>query len=333
MSGSTSLSGGAYAYGYGRVGVLQQKMIFKEDIDRLVGAHTDAELRQILSEIHFTSVAMPVDELMHLVPALERWLKKQMSTLVPQGQDVVFDILWLREDLPIIAHMLKKYHGYTSGLTALSEESVTAYDYQKIYQQIFEPGHRELPEDIAHFLEEIKARKNIKPEEIDHETAVFIARKQRELADASGSALIKRYVQHLIDLQNIRTARRMRPGEETDGHFLPGGEIDPRRITTNAREIAMLIHNSSLPNVVADQMNDQDSSLILERSLSKGLAHDVAEMRSITLGLEPIFAYAIMALSQILMIRSVLIGKAAGLTAAEISEMLPPIFSTSIQNA
>lgn len=334
MSQHSSGIGHEFAYGYGRVGVLQQQLLEKSDIDRLLGSHSEAELRQILHEIKFTSSVMPLDDLNDFVPAMERWLREQCRKMAPEGRQDVFDILWLREDLPVLAHLLKEYHGQTSGLTTQSGKSVTAYDFRLLRAQIFESGHRELPEDIAHFIEEIKMRKNIKPEQIDHEVAAFIARKQLELAEASGSRLIKRYVQHGIDLQNIRTARRMRPGEDPEDKFLPGGEIEPRRITTNAREIAMLIHSSTLPTSLADNMREgEDSSLVLERSLNKGLAHDVAEMRGVPLSVEPIFAYAVMALSQILMVRTILIGKAAGLTAEEISHMLPPIFSTSFQNA
>lgn len=333
MSTSASMTG-TFAYGYGRMGVLQQQLIDKSDVDRLIGAHTDAELRQVLTEVKFTSSVMPLDSLHDFVPAMEQWLRKQLIDMSSEDSADVFNILFLREDLPVIAHMLKEFHKQTSGLTSLSSKSVTAYPIDQLRMAIFESGHRELPEDLARFIEEIKADKKIKPEQIDYRVAVFIAQKQLELAKKSGSRLIERYVRHLIDLQNIRTARRMRPGEDPSGHFLPGGEIDPNRITTNPREIAMLIHNSTLPNTLADSMRDEgDTSLALERALNKALAHDVAEMRSIPLSIEPIFAYGIMAMSQILLGRTILIGKSAGLTSEEIAQMLPPVFSTSIQNA
>lgn len=333
MSTVSSGIGHAYAYGFGRVGVLQQQLLDKSDVDRLLGAHSDTELRQILHEIRFTSAVMPVDDLHELVPALERWLRAQCIDMASHDAGI-FDILWLRDDLPIIAHLLKEYHGQTSGLTSVGDRSVTAYDYDRVRTQIFEPGHRELPENVAHFLEEMKSRTGISPEQIDHEVALFVAQTQLDLARRSGSALIVRYVRHLIDLQNIRTARRLPSGSDPMDTLLPGGEIDPRRITTDARDIAMLIHASTLPASLADTMQrGEDTSLHLERALNKGLAHDVAEMRGIPLSIEPIFAYAVMALSQILMIRTIIIGKSAHLSPAEIADMLPPIFSTSFQNA
>lgn len=333
MSTMTASAGSDFAYGYGRVGVLQQQLLHKTDIDRLLGAHTDAELHQVLGDTPFTAVVMPMDALDGFAVAMESWLKRELVKLAPDGKADVFEILWLREDQPIIAHLLKEYHGQTSGLTSPEKTSVTSYPYEMLHAQVFESGHRELPEDIAHFIEEMKARKNIRPDEIDHEVAVFIAAKQLILAQSSGSRLILQYVKHTIDLQNIRTARRVRPGTDTKDLFIAGGEIDPRRITTNAREIAMLIHSSTLPSAIAEGVTGEDSALVLERSLNKGLAHDIAQMRSVPLSVEPIFAYGVMAISQILMVRTILIGKAAGMTAEEISTMLPPVFSTSIQES
>lgn len=333
MSETASTSGTDFAYGYGRVGVLQQQLLHKADIDRLLGAHTDAELHHILSDVPFTSVVMPLEDLSTFTIAMEQWLKRELAKLAPEGKGELFEILWLREDLPIVAHLLKEYHGHTSGLTSPDHTSVTSYPFDMLRAQVFESGHRELPEDIAQFIEKMKAHKNFHPEQIDHEVAVFIASKQLELAKASGSKLVVRYVQHTIDLQNIRTARRIRPGTDTKDLFIPGGEIDPRRLTTSPREIALLIHSSTLPSAIAEGVTEENSSLILERSLNKGLAHDIAQMRSIPLSVEPIFAYGVMALSQILLVRTLLIAKAAGMTAAEISNMLPPVYSTSIQES
>lgn len=334
MQIDTSMTGSEYAYGYGRLGVLQQRLLEKSDIDRLLGAHGEAELLNVLQDIKFTAPVCPLEDLKDFLPAMELWLRTQLEHLSPPDKHEVFHILWLREDQPVMSHMLKQFHGHVSGLTELPENSVTAYDTAHMKREIFENDRGALPEDAAHFVEEIKAKKNIKPQEIDHAVSLFIAEKQTQLAKDSGSLLIQRYVRHLIDLQNIRTARRLRPGEDTSDKFLPGGEIDPRRLSTNAREIALLIHSSTLPSSLADGMKEgDDAALILERSLNKGLAHDIAEMRSLPLSVEPIFAYGVIALSQILMVRTVLIGKHAGLTGEEVAQMLPPIFSTAYQNS
>lgn len=322
-----------FAYGYGRVGVLQQQLLNKSDVDRMVGAHGDKELRHVLSDVALTARVMPQDNLSRVVPALEYWLKDEVRRMSPPESREVFDIIWMREDVPVIALLLKQYHGFAPK-TEDTDLGVTAYDHQAL-RKLVENGERgSLPEDLAHFVEEIKQERDIKAQDIDHKVAVFIARKQMELAEQSGSKLIKQYVAHQIDLQNIRTARRLNPGEDGEDHFLPGGEIDTMRLTGDPRSLALLIHSSSLPNVLADSViNEKNSALALERALNLALAHDIAAMRAIPLGIEAIFAFAVMALSQTLMLRTILIGKAAQLTGGEISQMLPPIFSTAIENA
>lgn len=322
-----------FAYGYGRVGVLQQQLLAKSDVDRMVGAHGDKELRHVLSDVAFTGRVMPQDDLNGVIPALESWLKDEVRRMSPPESRVIFDIIWLREDVPVIALLLKQYHGFAPKSDD-PVSGVTAYDHAALRTLVWEGERGPLPEDLAHFVEETKHEQGIKAQDIDHKVAVFVARKQTELAARSGSALIRQYVAHQIDLQNIRTSRRLVPGEDGTHHFLPGGEIDTQRLTGDPRSLALLIHSSSLPNVLADSViNEKNSALALERALNLALAHDVAAMRGIPLGIEAIFAFAVMALSQTLMLRTVLIGKAAQLTGGEISQMLPPIFSTAIENA
>jgi len=321
-----------FAYGYGRVGVLQQQLLNKSHVDRMVGAHGDKELRGVLSDVPFTARVMPQDDLSRVVPSLELWLKDEVRRMSPPESRDIFDIIWLREDIPVIALLLKQHHGFAPKTTD-DGAGATAYDRSAL-RALVEKGERgPLPEDLAHFVEEMKQDKTLKAQEIDHAVAVFVARKQTELAEASGSKLIRQYVAHLIDLQNIRTSRRLVPGEDGSRHFLPGGEIDTQRLTGDPRSLALLIHASSLPNVLADSVaNEKNTALALERALNLALAHDVAAMRGIPLGIEAIFAFAVMALSQTLMLRTVLIGKGAQLTGEEISKMLPPIFSTAIEN-
>jgi len=335
MSNPASLSGSNFAYAYGRIGVLQQKLINQGNIDRLVGAHTMVQLRQILSEVPFTAPVMPQDSLGDVPFAMERWLKKELTDLVPDDKKPIFNILWLREDQSIIAHFLKEYFGYTSGLTSVEKKSVTAYGIEELENLILrgDAGTIDDPE-LIEFIATMKKDKTLTPSRIDHDVGVFIAAKQIQSAKLSGSTLILRYVRHLIDLQNIRTLRRLPEGQSGKGLFIPDGEINTTALTERPKDIAELIRASTLPSKLVDSMrHGDDSTLMIERSLHQGLAHDIAEMRSIPLSMEAIFAYATMAQSQIFMVRSILIGKDVGLNAQDISRLLPPVYSTSVQNA
>lgn len=335
MSHSASLSGSNFAYAYGRIGVLQQKLINQGNIDRLVGAHNVMQLRQILAEIPFTAPVMPQDSISDVPFALEGWLKKELTDLVPDDKKPIFNILWLREDQSIIAHYLKEYFRYTSGLTSVEKRTVTAYGIEQLEALILRDDTSVIDDpELIEFIAVMKKDKTLTPSRIDHDVGEFIAARQIKYAKLSGSPLILRYVRHLIDLQNIRTLRRLPEGQSGEGLFLPDGEIDTRALTERPKDIAELIRSSTLPSKLVDSMrHGDDSTLMIERSLHQGLAHDIAEMRSMPLSMEAIFAYATMAQSQIFMVRSILIGKDVGLSAQDISRLLPPVYSTSVQNA
>lgn len=337
MSGLSTPFAQEYAYGFGRIGVLQQHLLSEADMNRLLGAHSDKELTQILTEIKFTAPVMPLNSVHDLVPAMERWLRKEVEAMAPEGKKEVFHILWLREDIPTIAFFLKKYHHLTSELSIEPKEAVTSYDLSLLRSFILEEKQEmagNLPKDFVAFIKRMQTLSHPTPQEIDTEVARFVAQKQLQLAQKSGSTLIRRYVSHLIDLQNLRTAQRLGKEENGRKHFVEGGEIDPDLLARNIDDLGLLLQRSSLPDSVLDRADtEENSSLALERGLNRGLAHDIAEMRGIPLSIEPVFAFAIIALSHILLIRTILIGKAAHLSAQEIGTMLPPFFSTSFANA
>lgn len=279
---------------------------------------------------------MPLDDLKELVPSMERWLKEEVEKMSPPDKRDVFNILWLREDMPVLAYYLKKYHGQSSPISKDPPAAVTMYDIRQVKALILEGknDHQTLPNDLVRFIEKIKSRTNISPQEIDSEVAQFVAQTQMRIARRSGSRLIKRYASHLIDLQNIRTSRRLSSDQMARFHFVEGGEIDIDLLTQDIDKMSVLIRQSSLPDSVLKSIGSGDeSAVVLERGLNRGLAHDIAEMRSIPLSIEPIFAFAVIALSHILLIRTILIGKAAKLSGQDISTMLPPFFSTSFANA
>lgn len=335
MSNAASLTGSNFAYAYGRIGVLQQKLIHQGNIDRLVGAHNEAQLRQVLGEIPFTSQAMPQELLSDVPFVMERLLKKELTDLVPEDKAPIFNILWLREDQSIIAHFLKQHLGHTSGLTSVQRKAVTAYGIEQLEHLILRDNAEFIDDtDLIEFIRSITKQRTITPSRIDHDVGVFIAAKQLQHARLSNSPLILRYVRHLIDLQNIRTLRRLPKGQSGEGLFIPDGEISIKALIDHPNDLAELIRASTLPSKLVDSMHrGEDSSIVMERSLHQGLAHDIAEMRSIPLSIESIFAYATMAQSQIFMVRSILIGKDAGLTGQDINMLLPPVYSTSVQNA
>ena len=160
--------------------------------------------------------------------------------------------------------------------------------------------------------------------------AQYVVNRQIELARESGSRAIQMYVAHHIDLQNLRTARRLGRDENPVDPLLQGGEISVNRISLDPERLAELVYSSSLPTTLADSIKSaEDSSVILERGLAKAIAHDIAVMRNNVLTIDPIFAFVTIALSQMRLLRTILIGKSVGMDPEEIRRLLPPFLSAS----
>jgi vacuolar-type H+-ATPase subunit C/Vma6 len=332
MSGAPSTSGQNYAYGYGRIGVLQQYLLNQGDIDRLIGAHSERELFRILSELNFTKGIEPTNDPREIIKRMELWLMKEVAAMSGSGiGENVFDILWLRNDAALLSYLLKQYHGLTSDISSEPEVGATAYDVDAL-KLLVKHGHAELglTNQLVSFVRDIKDRKQATPQEIDDAVAQFVATEQVRLATSSGSEHIIRYVAHHIDLQNIRTARRLRKGDNPEDHLLKGGRIPAQDISPDPQQLAILIRSSHLPSELADYLADtEEASLALERGLARAIAHDIALMRNEVLTIEPLFAFAAIAQSQLKVLRTIIIGKVTGLTAEELAGLLPPFLSTS----
>lgn len=332
MIGSATRAGNDFSYAAGRVGALQQRLLTASDVDRMLGARTDRELRQIFDELKFTNVVtQDMESPDELVGRMETWLHRELENMLPETHKPILGILWLKEDAPLIASLLKKHFRLTKSDEAAESRSPSSYDPALLRDLILRgKSHHALPDHLSRFVQRQKAKQNVTAASIDASVARYVARTQTELAKASGSVQLQLYVKHQIDLQNIRIARRLKDNDDPSKIFLPGGEVKPELLLSDRRKIAAALRGTSLHFSFTEAFETaDDSSIAVERSLVKALAHDIAQMRANILGVEAAFAYAIIALSQLRIVRTILIGKRAGLSAAEIGEMLPPFLSTS----
>jgi len=94
--------------------------------------------------------------------------------------------------------------------------------------------------------------------------------------------------------------------------------------------VRAFIDRSSLSFTLTEDLLDlTDDPGALERELAKVLASDIAHMWNIPLSIEPVFAFAALALSHLRLLRVLLMGKRNGLSPQEIKKLLPPFVSAS----
>lgn len=331
MLSTSPILGQQFAYGFGRIGVLQQHFLSQGDIDRLLGAHDDQQLLQIVGELDLAHGIEPTTDPRELTVRMERHFQAEVRAMAGADHREIFDILWLPNDGALLAYLLKKHYGLTSAISVEPLAGSYAYPPQAL-QSLIETGKTsaDLPRSLTEFVLRMRARFGATPQVIDDSVSQYVIEEQLRLAKKSGSRLILRYIQHQIDLKNIRTARRLRPEDDPKTHLMVGGRIPVADLSADPKKLASLIQSSHLPSELADSLGDSDeASVALERGLARAMARDISAMRERVLSMEAVFAFAIIMQSQIRVLRTIAIGKSMKLKAEEITQLLPPFFSAS----
>lgn len=329
MFASSATSGQLYAYGHGRVGVLQEYLLTQGDVDRMVTARDTTDLARIIAELKISTQVEYISNPHRFINNIEKWLRHELRSMVSEEEAQIFDILWMKDDAALLAYLLKKHLGLTSDISTEPHVGATAYDPEDLKALVQGIDVPSAPRELRTFIGTIRGNHALSPQSIDTRVAQYIVDVQLTLA-RKASANILLYVAHHIDLQNIRTARRLRKDERPEDHLVRGGEIDVSRFSLDRAKLASVVRGSSLGSVLADSIQSaEDSSIILERGLAKAIAFDIARMRSNALTIDPIFAFGAITQSQLKLLRTILIGKSAHLTAEELKKLLPPFLSTS----
>jgi len=327
MSHISSLIGQHFAYASGRTGVLQQILLTESDKDRLLGAQNLDATEQILTELTITNaIDQGLRKADDILFALGLWTRNEVEQMTPENKRPTFHILWIEEYSPLLSYLLKKHAGLTSPASREPQSRIPAHEALELKKLIEEDEAGQLPRALISFVREMKERKDVTPESIDAAVAQYIADRQIQLARKSGSKEILLYVSHKIDLNNIRTALRKAPSSA----FLTGGTLHLEKAEGNTEAIAKAIDISDLPFTLGQAIRkNSDDPNALEMALSQVIAHDIAHMWNIPLSIEPVFAFAALAQSQLALLRALIIGKRANLDPQTIKKMLPPFLSAS----
>lgn len=317
----------AFAFAHGRIGVLQQLMLGRSDVDRLLGSHDLSEAEKILTELKLTAhIFQGLSREEEILDAVALWVKDEVEHMAPEEKQEIFRILWLENDAPFLAYLIKKQRGLTSAISREPQSGINAFDPAKLRALVAEGDAGTLPPKLVSAVQNTLQEETIAAADIDTRVAQYIASEQLALAKRSKSMGIRLFVQHSIDLCNIRTALRTMESEPKERlrFLLTGGTIKPQDLTGNRASIAHAVEQEDLGYGVAETIRKSADGSALERALSDVLAGDIALLWNVPLSVEPLFAFAALTLSQLKLLRVLLIGKRSGLTPQEIKKILPP---------
>lgn len=306
MSPLSLMTGSSYAYGYGRVGVLQEELLTTSDIDRLVGAPSIADVRTVLSELAFTRDVPADTPLSSMQLALEQGIAKEIRDMVTPEEWEGFAALFLQNDRAVMASVLKKAAGLMDRDATVS--GLTVYGEDRIEACVFEDQWSGLPEEAVRFLGSMKRKNDQSPREIDAAVARFIEQDRLARIATLRSEKIDLYYKYYRDAQNIQMGGRL---EDVDGvlnMLVPAGTIPLQRVLTRA----------------------QTEGEHLLQSLQRSMARVIGDMRLMAVSKESVFAYGLIALSQASLVRAIVLGKDVGLSPEDIRDLLPRMYATSL---
>ncbi|PIR48328.1 hypothetical protein COU80_05150 [Candidatus Peregrinibacteria bacterium CG10_big_fil_rev_8_21_14_0_10_55_24] len=328
-----SLIGQHFAFAHGRMGVLRHMLLTQADVDRLLGAHSLKETENILTELKLTDIIdQGISDGHSMLEAIGAWMRREVEVMSHPIHRVIFHILWLQEDAPLLALLLKQHHNLTRERTEEPTIGISAYDPVALQTLVHKGVSGTLPSHLVAFVEQVKAFDQPSPRTVDTAIANYIANLQLRLARASGSFAIRRFVTHQIDLMNIRTALRLRDEDRKASlpYLLAGGTVSRTGLAGNEKEIATAIARSPMGfSLPADSSETFADPIAFEQAAAHIMAADISAMWNVPLSIEPLFAFAAMTLSHLRLVRTILIAKANAIGPQEIKRMLPPFISAT----
>jgi len=321
FSSSTSPEDSIFATG--KLGVLQLSLLSQADIDRLLGAHDSTEVDQILTELKLTdAIDQSLSKGPEIVNALGEWVQSETRKMTATSKHPVFSILWFTNDAPYISYALKKHHGLTSEFAREPICNWSAYSPSAYQAQIKEEVDSGIPVYLAQFIHSMANATNETSQRIDAEVSQFFATQKLSFAKVSGSVLIEKYVIDLINLENIRSSLRKFDTDTRNRAFLKGGSIPFSTFEKESEDIAGLLSFCSFPAHLSEKFRKTTTPTEFESACRDIINHDIAQMWNTQFTIEPVFAFAAIALSHIAFLRSVIIAKNNYFTTEDTAESL-----------
>ena len=327
MSHISSLIGQHFAFAHGRLGTLKQLLLSQTDVDRLLGAASFRETEKILTELKLTSVVdQGISSGDDMLDAIGVWMRTEVGSMIPEKKADLLSILWCDGDAPELAYLLKKKAGLTSSISTQPVSFLSAYP-QAALAALVETGESDsVPAYIVDFVTSTENDDIESAEKIDAVVAQLFTDEKIRLAKKSGSKDLLTFVTHQIDLKNIRTALRMSSlePEKRALHLLSGGTISTAELNGSRDELVAAVERSEIGFHLPAVADLADSAVAFEQAAARVTASDIAHLWNIPLSLEPVFAFAAITVSQLRLLRAILIAKRNELAPQEIKKIQPP---------
>lgn len=314
----------SYIYSVSRVNALSQFLLSKTDIERLLVAEPGSDLQSALKETYLAPYIVGVPE-ENVTLAISNTLieaKKIVHNLAPNGD--MFRVLWVQYDI----HNLRVFAKATAlGRTfdecrpLLSDRGIYSPDY--LYSQIESGRLNSLQSDWQTAYD--KAVSVVAEGKIDVVDGIFdelYFETSKIIAKEKGDSFIKLYLENYIDLYNLKSRLRHLMNEVVSFSpaFVSGGSIGENQIETVEDVIAAFerLGGSEFWKEAVELFQKTGNFTLIDINsteyllkLAKEASYDMFTSASLVL-------YYLRCRQAAANIRSIVVGKNSGKTAADI---------------
>ncbi|MBK1809213.1 V-type ATP synthase subunit C [Clostridium sp. YIM B02505] len=317
-----------------RLRVLENRLLDKSKIDRMIDSASAADVLKILQETEYSNVAGNVSHPKEYEIILSSELRRVFHMLYEASpHKEIVDIMSIKYDFHNVKVLIKG--------KLLNKDlneiliPVGTVDLDKLKAAVGDEYYRDIPSIMGKAVE--AALDNFSKEKDPQSIDLIIDRYQYtamyEIAKELQDPFIKKYVDTLIDLSNIRTLLRVKKQKKgrdfLAGALLSGGRID--------KEKFLVLLNDSSENVYGklsytdyagvlkfgmEQYTKTGSSSELEKLSDNYMMRFMKDAKYVSFGPEPIIAYIYAKENEIKNIRIIMVAKLNNIPSEVIRERL-----------
>jgi len=327
----------SYAYAVGRIKVLENKLLSRDKIDRMLEAPSAEEAIKVLAENEYgqgQDMANPHDYEKLLSAELEKTYQL-INTITPNK--AITDLFLLRYDIHNLKVLLKaRFLGNEQDQFLAGIGSIPVADLKNA---VLNQDYENLPPFLARALTELEEALSLKfdPMKID----LFLDRAYYDwvftVCNKGRNAFLRQLFIKRVDLTNIETMFRVRKiGEGFEflkKLLIPHGSFDfsffSAAMDQTPEEFLQAMKNSEYAKVLTAGIQDfiKTGSLTLyERLMDDYIMGFLKSHKYNPLGIEPVIGYLLAKENEIKLVRMIMVGKINRIPNDRIRERLRDVY-------
>ncbi|NSW90529.1 MAG: V-type ATP synthase subunit C [Firmicutes bacterium] len=324
-----------FAYGIGRIRVIEKRLLDKGKFDRMIDSKTPGEALKILVEAGYDESATDITGKAYEYEKLLREEQKKLYRLLRELTDEskVFDIFLLNNDYHNIKVILKsEFLGIEDNTNLLESVSIPATNLKMmIRERDFEQLSFYMKEAIEECIDTFNRTHD--PQQIDLILDRAYFKHVVELANNLEISFIKELLKITVDLTNIKTFLRLKklnmPVGFLQKNLMPGGKIDNnifiRNMDLPLEGFVDTMKGSAYENICKkgiDSFINTGSIAVFEKLADDYLIAFAKKVKYKTFGIEPLIGYLLAKENELKNVRIVMVGKINNISADIIRERL-----------